>query len=96
MYDNHSILCCVTYIFLLVHQNANAFDLKDFVMCNEMNIFVVAVYNIWVRVYTVILCVGEGYRDARVQEYVQESSSTIACGDPHLVFGHCVPFFRTD
>lgn len=41
--------------------------------------------------HATILCVGEGHWHAWVQELVQESSSKIACGHPHLVPGHHLP-----
>lgn len=54
-----------------------------------------AVHNIWVRMYTSVLCVGEGNRNARHQEHMPEGTCEAACGDTHMVFGHHFPIFWT-
>lgn len=53
-----------------------------------------AVHNIWVRMYSVVLCMGEGDRDAWHEEYMFESTSKAASGDTNMVFGHNLPIFR--
>lgn len=43
--------------------------------------------------YTSVLCVGEGDRDARHKEHMPEGTCEAAGGDTHMVFGHYFPIF---
>ncbi len=52
-----------------------------------------AVYYIWVRMYSIVLCMGEGDRDARYEEHMFEGTSKAACGDTNMVFGDNLPIF---
>ena len=52
-----------------------------------------AVYYIWVRMYSIVLCMGEGDRDARYEEHMFEGTSKAACGDTNMVFGYNLPIF---
>lgn len=55
---------------------------------------VCAVHHVRIRVHTSVLRVGEGDRDARVQELVQEGGCEAAGGDSDMVPGHNLPLLR--
>lgn len=54
------------------------------------------VHNLRIRVHAVVPGVGEGDRDARVQELVQTRRREAAGGDSDLVLGHHFPVLRSD
>lgn len=56
----------------------------------------IPVHNIWVRVHSALLCVGEGDRDAPHEEHILEGARPAAGGDPHLVPGHHFPLLWAD
>lgn len=52
------------------------------------HIVMCAVYYIWIRMHPIILCVGEGDRDARHKEHVLKGISEAACCHTHMVLGY--------
>lgn len=66
------------------------------VVNNNSKCVLSAVYNFWVRMHSIVFCVGEGNRYARVQEHVQACGSQIACGRAHLVSCNHFPFLRSN
>lgn len=39
--------------------------------------------------HAIVFRVGEGNRNARVQEFMQAGGRKVAGGDTHMVFGNC-------
>lgn len=47
-----------------------------------------AVYNIWVCVYAIVLCVGESGGYARHEEHMSKGTDQATGGDTDMVLGH--------
>jgi len=56
----------------------------------------IAVYNIWIRVYTIVFCVGESDWDAWYKEHLVEGVVSVTRGHTYMVLRNYIPFLWTN